>query len=102
METKELIEKLNKEQITQMSIDFFEDGTIYKDLSGFTLVTDNLNIDTHRWYELSTTVIKRGEDFIGIRHISNIFSEEMDCDDVCHHLEFFEMKPVQTITYVKV
>lgn len=99
---KELIDKLNGLQIRQTGIDWVEDipEDIYEEYIKTSKEREyNLNINTRRWYELSTTVIDINSVFIGIKHISNIFSESMDCSDLMHTLEFFEMKEVQTITY---
>jgi len=111
--TKEFIEHLNSLKIVQTgpweeSIPtdiwdkYFED--FYMDLD------EGLDVDKHRWYELSTSVLEfengflghKGEFILGIRHISNLYSEESSYEDMCHHLEFFEMEPIKTITYVKI
>ena len=64
-------------------------------------VKTGLNVDKHRWYEVSTTVIHINDGFIGIHSVTNCFSEQSSIEDMYHHLEFFEMKEVSQPTYVK-
>lgn len=62
-------------------------------------VARNLNIDSHRWYEESTTVYKCDDGFVGVTGVSQLYSESMgycDCESPCWAKEY---KPVQTITY---
>jgi hypothetical protein len=99
-----LLTKLNDSKITQVTmdweesipeniwVDYFEDG-------GYIGVQEGLNVDKHRWYETSITVIKIFDKFLGIRHVSDVFSEQMDCEDIFWKLCFFEMEEVKTITY---
>ena len=60
-----------------------------------------LMIETHRWYETSVSVIRVFGKLLGIRHISNVFSESMGYEDCYEFLQFDEMKEVPTITYEK-
>lgn len=62
-------------------------------------VADNLNIDKHRWYDLSIEVIEINDGYIGIKHVSNLHSESMSVGDVYHTLVFYEMKQIKKITY---
>jgi len=62
-------------------------------------VAHGLNIDTHRWYEISTTVLEIFGRFLGIRHVSNLFSESMSYEDCFVEMEFFEMEEFNTISY---
>ncbi len=100
---KELIDRLNNLKIHQRSIDWMEDlpDDIYQEVfkGKYTEVVDDLDVDTHRWYETSISVIGILDSYLGVRRVSNTFSESMCVDDVYHHLEFFEMKEVKTITY---
>jgi len=65
----------------------------------YNTVASGLLVDTHRWYETSVTVIKVFDVLLGIRHISNVFSESMGYSDCYVNLEFTEMKEVKTVTY---
>ena len=99
----ELLAKLKALKITQTHFDWAEDipEDIWKEYfdGNFKVVKRNLRVDKHRWYETSISVIKIFDRFLGIRHVSDMFSETMDVEDCYHTLEFFEMKEVQTITY---
>lgn len=100
----ELLSKLNEEKILQDSSwdesipaeiweKYFEDK--------WKTVDSDLDVDKHRWHELSTEVIEIYGRYLGIRSITQMYSESSSISDIYHHLQFFEMKPVQTITYVK-
>jgi len=102
---EETLKVLNNLNITQESIDWIEDlpEKVYEDyLEGVKTVAQNLDVDTHRWYETSIEVFEIDGRFIGVRKISNIFSEMSEVLDMYWTLEFFEMKPVETVTYVPV
>lgn len=97
---QELIEKLNNQKILQT--DFYEDQEELQEFfENWIKIESGLDIETHRWYELSTTVFKHksSDSYIGMEHITNIFSEQMGLIDCYIHYEFFEMEPIQTITY---
>ena len=100
----ELLKKLNELRLEQRSC---WDETIpvvvwakyfkknYKD------VASEIDVDKHRWYEISTTVGKIFGRFLGIRHVSNVFSEQMGIEDCAHTLEFHEMEEVEIKSYKK-
>ena len=69
--------------------------------SGANKIDEGLNVDTHRWYELSTEVFSVGEWFVGYRGVSNIFSESMGKEDCGISGKFFEMVPQETVTYIE-
>ena len=62
-------------------------------------VACDLDVDKHRWYEVSTTVVKIYDRFLGIRHIAQTYSENTYVDDCYWDLFFFEMEEVKEITY---
>ena len=106
METlKKLLERLNKLKIEQTEIEWLEslpDDVWKNDFKDkYQSLQEGLDVEKHRWYEFATSVIKLGEHIIGIKHIQDIFSESMDCSDISHQLEFFEMKEVKVISYVR-
>ncbi len=70
--------------------------------SKYKIVRTGLDVDSHRWFETSTEVIKIYGRFLGISYITNLFSESMDYEDCNVPIEFFEMKKVQSIGYVKI
>lgn len=102
MNNKELVEYLNNLKILQISC--WEEcipediwNKYFKDKH--TIKEESLNIDKHRWYELSTEVIKINNGFIGVRYISNLYSEQSSYEDMYHTLKFFEMEEVPSVTY---
>lgn len=100
---KELLSKLNELSIIQKSGDWSEDLPIdiWNDYfkGNFKEVKHNLDIDTHRWYETSTVVIKIYDRLLGINYITNVFSESTEREDCYHTISFFEMKEVTEISY---
>ena len=98
-----LLKELNKNEIEQTS--YWEDcipKEIYKKyFDKYTLVTTGIDIDTHRWYETSTTVIKIYGKFLGIDHIAQVFSESMGFGDCGVNINFFEMEEFTTVSYRK-
>jgi hypothetical protein len=100
---KELIEKLNGLQIIQTSSGW--KGNIPEDIyneyldGSYQEVEHDLDVDTHRWYETSTTVIKISGIFIGINYITNMFSESQNYKDCYHTIEFMEMEEYVTTSY---
>jgi len=101
---QELIEKLNDLKILQVRGDWQENipEDIWKEYfenTPFEEVAFDLDVDTHRWYETSTIVIRIDGVFMGINCITNTFSESMDYEDCYHYLEFMEMEEFQTVSY---
>lgn len=103
MSNKELVEYLNNLKILQTSSwdenipeeiwdNYFENSIT---------VASELDIDKHRWYELSTEVIKINDGFIGVRSITNMYSEQSSYIDMYYTLEFFEMEEIPSVTYKK-
>jgi hypothetical protein len=68
---------------------------------GFKKVAQGLDVDKHRWYEITTTIIKIYDRFLGIRGVTGLFSESMDIADCGVSLEFFEMREIQTTSYIE-
>lgn len=95
-----IINELNNLKILQKSIDFIEDipEDIYNNYF-HKLVQDELFIDKHRWYELSISVYEYNDLYIGVKHISNVYSEKSSVDDMYHTLHFYEMEPIQVTTF---
>ena len=101
----ELLEKLNKLNLTQKTIDWEENLPVeiweeyfeknYKDLKC------NISPDARRWYETSITVIQIYDSFLGIEHITQMYSESSSCEDCYFKMKFFEMKEVKIVSYEK-
>ena len=99
--TEEIINAIDCEEFddqfnTYDVIDFAES-------KGAVIVQKNLDIDSHRWYEVSTTVLK-GPDNIpfGIRGVTKLYSENMVYSDCEEYVEVFKMEEVQTVTYKRI
>ncbi len=100
---KELLSELNKERILQKSIDWAEclPDEVWEGYfkGNFKELARNIDLDKRRWHETSISVIEIFEGILGIRHISQLYSEISSCEDIYFHLEFFEMEEAKTITY---
>lgn len=102
---KELVDKLNNLKILQKSIDWVEDipEDIWKEYFEFSDRLDmELDVDKRRHYKLSTDVYKINDKYLGVRRISNLYSEMSSCEDIYWTLQFFEMKQIKRITYEKI
>lgn len=62
-------------------------------------VAENLNVDEHRWYELSTSIIQVGDYFIGARGVTKMYSEMSSYSDIGIYLKFFEVERKQIVAY---
>ncbi len=100
----ELLEKLNGLELIQKHGGWEDNipddiwNEYFKDVN-YTILAEKLHIDTHRWYETSVTVINIYDRYLGIRHITNMFSEQQDWEDCYVQITFNEMKEVKTVTY---
>lgn len=101
----ELLQKLKGMDKTQSYMDWEEN--IPSDIwdifiqNNYRLMAEGLEIDEHRWYERSTVVIKIFGRFLGINLVTKMYSEQNEIDDICAELFFFEMDPIQTVTYIR-
>ena len=99
----ELLRKLQGLDITQTNGDWAENLPVeiwekyFK--NNFKEVKKGLDVDTHRHYETSITVIEIYGRLLGIVHITNMFSEAQDYEDCYVTMEFGEMKEVQSVSY---
>jgi len=102
---EELLKELKSLDIIQTSGDWSEclPNEIWnKHFKGnFKNVKRGIDIDTHRWYETSIEVINIYDKLLGIKGITNIFSEGSDFESCYVKIEFFEMKEVQVVSYKK-
>ena len=97
MKVQELIDYVNSNEF--YSVYEFENSLTDKQFKELKTVSEDIDVDRHRWYEISTTVYKVEDGYVGIRGISQIYSEYMsdkDCDYLCEASEYEE---VQTISY---
>ena len=103
MNNKELIDYLNSLKIHQTSS---WDENIPEEFwdkyfkGSWKQVASKLDVDKHRWYETSITVIKINDGFIGIRSVTDTFSDSMGIRDCDYILKFYEMEEVLKPTYI--
>jgi hypothetical protein len=99
----ELFEQLQKLRIVQTSINWVEDlpEQIWNDhfKGNFKTLKNMLDIDQRGWYETSITVIEIYGKLLGIRHVSNLYSENKSCEDYNVTIEFFEMEEIMIKSY---
>lgn len=92
MKVAEVIEKVNSKEYWSL-YSFEEDFDLE-------VVASGLYVDKHRWYEISTSVYKCEDGFVGVNGVTQTYSEMMifkDCFCECHAEEFV---PKQVTTYV--
>ena len=57
-------------------------------------VAEHLEIEKYRWFSVSTSVYKLEDGFVGIRGVSDIYSDDIDAEDcgvrctACEYEEF--------------
>lgn len=99
-----LLSKLQALEFKQTTGEFFEEESLpvelYEELKDAKIVASDLDVDQHRWYETSVTVYNIYGRFLGIRSVSNLYSESMDYDDVSGSYWFGEMEAVPSVSYV--
>ena len=96
MKVQELIDYVNSKGFYSMYD--FEDSLTDRQLELKT-VSEDIEVDRHRWYEVSTTIFKVEDGYVGVRGVTHLYSEGMaysDCDYLCKASEYEE---VQTISY---
>ena len=97
MKVQELIDYVNSNGF--YSLYEFEDSLTDRQFKELKIVSENINIDRHRWYEVSTTIYKVEDGYVGVRGVTHLYSEDMtysDCDYLCEASEYEE---VQTVSY---
>jgi len=101
---KNLIEKINSAKIIQTEYpdEMLFPKKIQEILYLCTIVADELYIDRHRWYELSTTVYEFEGQYFGIEYVTQCYSESSSIEDMYHTIKAFPMKAVQVTTYEKI
>jgi hypothetical protein len=102
-EFNELLKELKNINTEQTSIEW--DENIPEEIwnnhfkGNFKELKSGLEVDTRRWYETSISVIEIYSKPLGIKHITNLFSESSSCEDCYVHIEFFEMEEITIKSY---
>jgi hypothetical protein len=92
MKVAEVIEKVNNTKYWSL-YSFEEDFDLE-------MVAHGLYVDKHRWYEISTSVYKCEDGYVGVNGVSQLFSEDMSYSDVDCPCIAEEFVPKQVTTYV--
>ncbi len=102
----DLLKQLKELKLIQTSMDWAEclPEQIWNDhfKDNFKQIKHGLDVDQHRHYETSIQVIEIYGRLMGIRSITNLYSESSSCEDCYVTIEFFEMKEVASVSYIKV
>lgn len=99
---KEIVDYLNSLEIEQKSIDFEEDLPLYicnKYFLGKKRLATEIDIDKLRWYETSISVYEFPEGLLGVRHVTDMYSEQISVSDIRHTLIFCEMEEFTNVSY---
>jgi hypothetical protein len=94
MKVAEVIEKVNNTKYWSL-YSFEEDFNLE-------VVASGLYVDKHRWYEISTSVYKCEDGFVGVSGVSQLYSESSDYEDCYYECIAEEFEPKQITTYVPV
>ena len=97
MKVQELIDYVNSNKFH--SIYEFEDSLTDKQFKELKLISKSINVDKHRWYEVSTTIYKVEDGYVGVRGVTHLYSEDMTYSDCAYLCKASEYEEVQTISY---
>ena len=100
-----LIENLNSLEIIQ-KYDWIDSipSDIYNEYFDWkhTIVAEWIDIEEHRWYDISTTVININWELIWVKHISKLNSESSSFEDFYHKIKFVKMEEIQITSYKEI
>lgn len=102
---EDLLKRLQKTEIIQSHWDnewiynFPEDIQKLFKQGDYKVVKTEIDVDKHRWYETSITVVEVFGSLLGIRLVSKSYSETQELEDIYHFLEFHEMEEFTTVSY---
>lgn len=94
MKVAEVIEKVTNTEYWSL-YSFEEDFNLE-------VVASGLYVDKHRWYEISTSVYKCEDGYVGVSGVSQLYSESTEYEDCCCECFAEEFEPKQVITYAPV
>ena len=95
MKVKELIDHINSNDF--YSLWDMEDSLFYKDKDLPKIVAENLEKEEYRWYEVSVSVYKLEDGFVGVRGISFKYPDILDdYTPKCSASEYIE---IPSVTY---
>ena len=97
MKVKELIDYINSNEF--YSLWDMEDSLFYNNKDLLKRVAKNLEKEEYRWYEISTSVYKLEDGFVGIKGLSKIYSEGTNAEDCCVKCFANEYQEIPSVTY---
>ena len=97
MKVQELIDYVNSNRF--YSIYEFEDSLTDKQFKELKIIPESIDADRHRWYEVSTTIYKVEDGYVGVRGVTHLYSEGVTYKDCAYLCEASEYEEVQTISY---
>lgn len=99
-----LLSKLQALELKQTTAEFFEEEMLpvelYEEMLQRNHVASNLHIEKRRWHETSTDVYEIYGRFLGVRKVSDLYSDLSDFKDIYWSYWFGEMEAVTSISYV--
>lgn len=105
MTVKKLVQHLNSLKIQQTS-EWTEDipDDIWNEYfqGKIKVLERNMNVDKHRWYELSDEAIEILDGIMIIESVTDTVGEMQMIEDCNHILRFYEGKEVNIISYKKI
>lgn len=99
MKVKELINYINFNEFYSLSN---MENTLYCDFLDEELpqrVAENLEKEEYRWFEISTSIYKLEDGFVGINGLSKIYSEGTNVEDYCFKCFASEYQEIPSVTY---
>ena len=63
-------------------------------------VAEKLEIEENRWYEVSTSVYKLEDGFVGVRGVSSLYTD-MNAEGFCTKCSASEYQEIPSVTYKK-
>lgn len=99
MKVQEFLDLYNEEKKQNRFYSIFDVEDLIP--SACPCVARDLDIDRHRWYEISTSVYHFEDGFVGITGPSKVFSESMSFSDCCweNRITVDEFDEYTTISY---
>ena len=97
MKVQELIDYVNSNEFH--SVYEFEDSLTKEQFKELKIVSESIDVDRHRWYEVSTTIYKVEDGYVGVRGVTHLYGEDMTYSDCGYLYKASEYEEVQTISY---
>ena len=73
---------------------------ILGDIADIEIIEIGIEVEKHRYYETSISVLKLEDGLIGIRTLSDLFSEQMNWTDTYESPRFHEVESKEVVTTI--